>query len=143
MLFQRWGDYASLAYPATAMRCLAAWAVGGLTLAAGLLPDPDSAVASVAVASNLYVSIVSSCLMCFRVRSQRKVLVVLKSGLPCADGALHALRCNRHCRLRQVACSQSKLCFLYAVDKLPAVLFRSMIEHDTVAFAKFLIVAKM
>ena len=53
---QRWRDYASLAYPATAMRCLAAWAVGGLTLAAGLLPDPDSAVASVAVASNLYVS---------------------------------------------------------------------------------------
>ena len=53
---QRWRAYASLAYPATAMRCLAAWAVGGLTLAAGLLPDPDSAVASVAVASNLYVS---------------------------------------------------------------------------------------
>ena len=53
---QRWRDYASLAYPAAAMRCLAAWAVGGLTLAAGLLPDPDSAVASVAVASNLYVS---------------------------------------------------------------------------------------
>ncbi len=56
VLRQRWRDYASLAYPATAMRCLAAWAVGGLTLAAGLLPDPDSAVASVAVASNLYVS---------------------------------------------------------------------------------------
>ena len=56
LLSQRWRDFASLAYPATAMRCLAAWAVGGLTLAAGLLPDPDSAVASVAVASNLYVS---------------------------------------------------------------------------------------
>ncbi len=33
LLSQRWRDYASLAYPATAMRCLAAWAVGGLTLA--------------------------------------------------------------------------------------------------------------
>ena len=55
-IVQRWRNYASLAYPATAMRCLAAWAVGGMTVAAGLLPDPDSAVASVAVASNLYVS---------------------------------------------------------------------------------------
>ena len=81
------------------MRCLAAWAIGGLTLAAGLLPDPDSAVASVAVASNLYVSNVCFLTWPF-VKSS--INTELTNGPLCADGALHALPCDWHCSMRKV-----------------------------------------
>ncbi|KAK9815228.1 hypothetical protein WJX72_000308 [[Myrmecia] bisecta] len=52
--FKDWVPFARLAYPSCLMKCVESWSFSLMTLVAGLLPDPDSAVAAIAVAFNLY-----------------------------------------------------------------------------------------
>ena len=51
---QGWKAFGRLAYSSCAMKCMEAWAFGSMTLWAGRLPDPSSAVAAVGVAFSLY-----------------------------------------------------------------------------------------
>ena len=51
---QGWGAFAKLAYSSAAMGCLENWAFGSISLIAGNLPDPTSAVAAAGVAFAIY-----------------------------------------------------------------------------------------
>lgn len=53
-LAEGWRDFAKLAYPACFMRCAESWGFSIMTLAAGKLPDPGTAVAASSIAFNLY-----------------------------------------------------------------------------------------
>lgn len=45
---QNWRDYMKLSYSAAAMMCIESWSLSLCTVAAGWLPDPESAVAAMA-----------------------------------------------------------------------------------------------
>ncbi len=57
-LVQPWRPFMKLSYSAAAMMCIESWSLSICTVAAGLLPDPDSAVAATAGASPLSYSFV-------------------------------------------------------------------------------------
>ncbi|KXZ52717.1 hypothetical protein GPECTOR_8g111 [Gonium pectorale] len=98
-------SFAKLAYPACVMRCAESWGFSIMTLAAGKLPDPGTAVAAASVSFNIY-GILYMCFAAFSMTTSTAVGNALGAG---------SARLARHSALTALCAAPLMWCLIAAL----------------------------